>query len=84
MATSVESVPLEEETVGVITLYASVGQMSLDSSGVPQLTVAASALGNSRTGALYTIRFEIPTSEAEAVLPMGNILFRTIRVDDDL
>ena len=83
VASAVESTPLEEETIGVMTSFASVGQLSPDSAGVPQLIVAVLALGNSRTGALYMVRFEIPTSEADAVLPQGNMLFRTISVDDE-
>ena len=84
VVTAVDATPLEEESIGVVTLFASVGQLSPDASGVPQLIVAVSALGNARTGALYTIRFEIPAGEAEAVLPLGNMLFRAIRVDDDV
>jgi hypothetical protein len=84
LATAADSTPLEEESIGVVTLFASVGHLSPDASGMPQLIVAVLALGNARTGALYTIRFEIPSVEADAVLPLGNALFRAIRVDDDL
>lgn len=84
LAAAVDSTPVEEEKIGTVTLLASVGQLMPDATGVPQLIVAASALANSKTGAFYTIRFEIAASEAEAVLPLGNELFRSIRVDDEM
>jgi hypothetical protein len=84
VAASVQDSPVDEQSIGVMTSYSAVGYLSPDSSGVPQLIVAALAIGNAKTGALYTIRFEIPSSEAEAVLPMGNVLFRTIVVDDEV
>jgi hypothetical protein len=84
LATSVADQTIEEETVGVVTLFAGVGQLSPDDNGVPQLTVAVSSLANAKTGALYTIRFEITASELEAVQPMANKLFRTMRIDDEV
>jgi hypothetical protein len=84
VAAAVESTPVEQEVIGDVTLFASVGQLMPDAAGVPQLIVAASALANSKTGALYTIRFEIAAGEAPAVLPLGNALFRSIRVDDEM
>jgi hypothetical protein len=84
VATSVADDKVEEETIGVVTMFAGVGQLSPDDNGVPRLTVAVSAMANAKTGALYTTRFEIPASELEAVQPMANMLFRTVIIDDDV
>jgi len=84
VATSVADQTIQEDKVGVVSLFAGVGQMSPDDDGVPRLTVAVSALANAKTGALYTIRFEIPGSELAAVQPMANALIRTVIIDDEV
>jgi hypothetical protein len=81
---AVEAEEIEEQTKGVMTLFASVAHFKPDSSGIPQATAALSAIANSRTGTLYTMRFDIPASELEAVQPLANELFRNIEVDDEI
>ncbi len=84
LATSVVEDKIEEEKIGVVTLFAGVAQLSPDAGGTPQMTVAVSAMANAKTGALYTIRFEIPAAELAAVQPMANSLFRTVVIDDEV
>ena len=83
-AQAVESEEVDEQTRGVTTLFSSIAHLNPDGSGVPQLTVALAAIANSRTGTLYTIRFDIPASELEAVETLGNQLFRHITIDDEI
>ena len=83
-AQAVESEPVEEQTKGVMNLFVSVAHLEPDASGAPQLTVALAAIANSRTGTLYTMRFDIPAAELEAVETLANQLFRHIRVDDEI
>jgi len=83
-AQAVEADAVEEQTQGVMALFVSVAHLEPDASGAPQLTVAAAAIANSRTGTLYTMRFDIPASEFEAVESLANQLFRHIKVDDEV
>jgi hypothetical protein len=83
-AQAAESEEVDEQARGVTTLFSSIAHLDPDDSGVPQLTVALAAIANSRTGTLYTIRFDIPATELEAVEPLANQLFRHITIDDEL
>ena len=48
------------------------------------MTVAVSGTANVRTGTLYTVRFDIPADEVNLIAPLGNSLFRTARLDDEV
>jgi hypothetical protein len=76
--------PLEQQTKGVMALFASVVEYAPEISGAPRLTVAVSAIANSRTGTLYTARFDIPVDEQSLVAPLGNALFQSVRLDDEV
>jgi hypothetical protein len=84
LAVSAVEDKIEEEKIGAVILFAGVAQLSPDSQGTPEMTVAVSAIANAKTGALYTIRFEIPAAELAAVQPMANSLFRDVIIDDEM
>ena len=75
---------MEEQTLGVMEVFVSVVLLASSETGVHETTVAVSALANTRTGTLYTTRLDIPVAELQDVAPLGNKLFRTIRVDDEI
>jgi|SRR6185436_20168540 len=79
----VDSQPLEQQTNGAMTFFSSYANYIPNSPGAIGLGVVVSSAANSRTGTLYTMRFNIPLSELEAVAPLGNNLFQTIRLDDE-
>jgi hypothetical protein len=83
-AAGVEAQPLEEQHVSVLTLYSSFVRFASKGDGAPALSAAVSSAGNSRTGTLYTARFDIPENEIEMVAPLGNHLFRKYRIDDEI
>jgi len=79
-----EAQPLEEQQVSVITLFSSFVQFAARAEGTPPLTAAVSSAGNSRTGTLYTMRFDISANELDLVAPLANHLFRELRLDDEI
>lgn len=76
--------PLEEQTIGVVTVFSSFFEYDPAVPLAPRRTAAMSAIANSRTGTLYLVRFDIPVDELEAIAPLGNALFRTARIDDEM
>lgn len=83
-AIATEAQPLEEQHIGVLTLYSSFGHLVPTSESSPALTAAVSCAANSRTGTIYTMRFDIPVNELDVVAPLGNHLFRELRLDDEI
>lgn len=80
---SSESAPIQENTVSVIKTFATVARYAPSIAGVPRQYVAASAAANNSTGALYTIRFDIPESEWQSVWAQGVLVFSGMRLDDE-
>jgi hypothetical protein len=80
---SSESEPIQENTVSVVRSFATIAHYAPDIAGVPRQYVAAAASANNSTGALYTIRFDIPESEWESVWVQGVWLFSAMRLDDE-
>lgn len=76
--------PIEEQTKGVTSAFSSVFKYAPAVSGAPGMTVAVLAIGNTRTGTLYKIRFDIPDDELALVAAQANDLFRTFRIDDEM
>jgi hypothetical protein len=83
-AAGAEAQPLEEQNISVLTLYSSFVRFAPTTEGTPPPAAAVSSAGNSRTGTLYTMRFDIPENELEAVAPLANHLFRELRLDDEI
>lgn len=81
---AIEAQPLEEQEVGVLKLYSSFSHHAPRTEGSTAMSVAASSVANTRTGTLYLVRFDIPSNEVEVVAPLGNHLFRSGRLDDEL
>jgi hypothetical protein len=76
--------PVAEQTIGVIKAYSSFVRYSPAIQGVPAIATALSATANTRTGTLYTVRFDISSDEQERIAALGNALFRTARLDDEI
>src|SRR6202012_5981837 len=72
--------PLAEQTVGVMRAFSSFVQYSPAVQVAPSISTALSALANTRTGTIYTVRFDIATDEQAKIADLGNALFRTIRI----
>jgi hypothetical protein len=83
-AKALEPPPLEEQQVSTLTLFSCFVRFAPASDGSPALTAAVSSAGNSRTGTIYTIRFDIPENEIDLIGPLGNGLFREMRMDDEI
>jgi len=78
-----EPPPIQENTVSVVRTFATVAHYAPALSGAQRLYVAASASANTSTGTLYTIRFDIPEAEWQAVWERGEFLFAGMRLDDE-
>jgi hypothetical protein len=74
--------PLEKQTTGVITYFSSFATYTPGTPGAIQLQVIVSSAANSRSGTLYTMKFNIPVDELELVAPLGNKMFQKVRLDD--
>jgi len=83
-AKSLEPPPLEEQQVSTLAMFSCFVRFAPSSDGSPALTAAVSSAGNSRTGTIYTIRFDIPENELDLIAPLGNSLFREMRLDDEI
>lgn len=79
-----EAQPLEEQQVGVLILFSSFATYDPHRPGVTAVSVAISSAANTRTGTLYTVRFDIPSDEVERVAELGNQLFQKMRLDDEI
>jgi hypothetical protein len=73
---------LEEQRKGVMSLFASVIEVPPRRVGESHLSVAVSAVANSRTGTLYTAVLAIPSDERPVVADLANVLFQRVRLDD--
>jgi hypothetical protein len=76
--------PLAEQTIGVMKAFSTFAEYSPAVQGAPRIATAVSALANTRTGTLYTTRFDIAADEQEKIATLGNSLFQTARVDDEI
>jgi hypothetical protein len=83
-ATAVDPPPLEEQQSSTLTGFSCFVRYAPPADGTPALTAAVSSAANSRTGTIYTTRFEIPEDEQERIAPLGNALFREWRLDDEI
>jgi hypothetical protein len=83
-AFAVEAQPLEEQHVSTVTLYSCFVTLARPTPGAVQPTAALWSAANSRTGTLYTVRFDIPSDELGVVAPLANHLFRNLRLDDEV
>jgi hypothetical protein len=78
-----EPASTQEHAVSVLKTFAAIAHKSADSAGGPGAYVAAAATANSVTGALYSIRFDIPEAEWQSVWERGAFLFAGVRLDDE-
>ena len=81
-ATAAES--LDEQKIGVMRAFSSFVDNAPAGESGAHVGAALSALANTRTGTLYTTRFEIAADEQAKIAPLGNLLFRTVRIDDEI
>jgi hypothetical protein len=83
-AKALDPPPLAEQQVSTLTFFSCFVRFAPAGDGSPALTAAVSSIGNSRTGTIYTIRFEIPENEIRLIGSLGNGLFREMRLDDEI
>lgn len=81
---AIDPPPLEEQQASTITAFSCFVRYAAPPDGSPALTAAVSSAANTRTGTIYTTRFEIPEDEQERIAPLGNALFREWRLDDEV
>lgn len=75
---------IEEQRASTLTFFSCFVAFAPSSDASPRLTSALSSVANSRTGTIYTTRFDIPEDEIERIAPLGNGLYRELRLDDDI
>jgi len=83
-ARAIDPPPSEEQQVSTLTLFSCFVRFAPVAEGSPALTAAVSSAGNSATGTIYTVLFEIPENEINLIGPLGNSLFREMRMDDEI
>lgn len=83
VARASEPPPVQENSVSTVSTFATVALYAPALAGAQRFYVAASAAANTATGTLYTIRFDIPEAEWQAVWEKGEFLFASMRLDDE-
>jgi hypothetical protein len=75
---------LERQENGALTVFSCSVTSAPDHPGALPVSTALSAAANSRTGTLYTVRFDVPSDEVVKVTPLGSQLLHTMRLDDQI
>ena len=82
-ATAVDPPALEEQHISTLTLFSCFVRFAPPANGDGG-TAAVSSAANSRTGTIYTVQFDIPENELGIIAPLGNQLFRELKLDDEI
>ena len=83
-AKAVDPAQVEEQQVSTLTMFSCFVRLKSATEESPVVTAAVSSAANARTGTIYFTRFEISLDEVDSIAPLGNSLFRELRLDDEI
>ena len=78
-----EATPVEELSMGVMQGFGSLLDFPATASDPGGSRIAITGIGNTRTGTLYMMRFDVPASEWESVWEKGRYLAGKFTLEDE-